>query len=87
VFTVQQLGLAGMANGNLLAQLEGRYEVFLTADKNLRYQQNLRGRSLAIVELPTNRLRILMTMTAEIESAVNFATAGSYAQVSFPTPP
>src|SRR5947207_1497262 len=59
VATVQDLGLAGMANGPLLAQLEGRYDVFVTADQNLRYQQNLAGRSLAIVELPTNRLRIL----------------------------
>ncbi len=59
VFTVQDLGLAGTANGALLAQLEGGYDVFVTADKNLRYQQNLAGRSLAIVELPTNRLSIL----------------------------
>src|SRR5205823_4751940 len=66
----QELGFAGMANGALLARLEGNFEVFVTADKNLRYQQNLAGRSLAIVELPTNRLPILTTMTAEIVSAV-----------------
>jgi hypothetical protein len=87
VVTVQELGLAGMANGALLARLEGHYEVFVTADKNLRYQQNLTGRGLAIVELPTNRLRILMTMTADIVSAVTSATSGSYTQVPLPTPP
>ena len=56
VVTVQELGLAGVANGALLAQLEGDHDVFVTADKNLRYQQNLAGRGMAIVELPTNRL-------------------------------
>jgi hypothetical protein len=87
VVTVQELGLAGMANGALFARLEGNYEVFVTAYKNLRYQQNLAGRSLAIVELPTNRLPILTTLTAVIVSAVTSATPGSYIQVALPTPP
>jgi len=87
VVTVQDLGLAGTANGALLAQLEGNHDVFVTADKNLRYQQNLAGRSLAIVELPTNRLPILKAMTAEITSAVTSAPPGSYIQVAPPAPP
>lgn len=87
VMTVQDLGLAGIANGALLALLEGNYDVFLTADKNLRYQQNLAGRSLAIVELPTNRHPVLTAMTAEIVSAVTSATPGSYTHVNLPAPP
>jgi hypothetical protein len=87
VTTVQELGLAGMANGALLAKLEGNYDVFVTADRNLRYQQNLAGRRLAIVELPTNRLPVLMTMTTEIASAVSSATPGSYTQVALPATP
>lgn len=87
VVTVQELGFAGMANGALLAQLEGNHEVFVTADKNLRYQQNLAGRGLAIVELPTNRLPILTTLTAEIVSAVTSAASGSYTQVALSKPP
>ncbi len=87
VATVQDLGLAGTSNGALLAQLEGNFDVFVTADKNLRYQQNLVGRSLAIVELPTNRLPILITMTAEIVSAVTSVHSGYYVQVAWPTLP
>lgn len=87
VATVQDLGLAGTANGSLLAQLEGNHDVLVTADQNLRYQQNLTGRTLAIVELPTNRLPILKTMTAEIVWAVSSATPGSYTRVVPPTPP
>jgi hypothetical protein len=78
VETVQELGLAGTSNGALLARLEGRFDVFITADKNLRYQQNLKGRSLAIVELPTNRLPSLKALTAAILSAVLAASPGSY---------
>jgi len=87
VTTVQELGLAGMANGALIAQLDGKYDIFVTADKNLRYQQNLAGRILAIVELPTNRLPILKTMTAEIASMVASASPGSYIQVVLPARP
>jgi hypothetical protein len=39
---VQQMGWAGVKNGELLRRAEGEFDLFLTADKNLRYQQNLR---------------------------------------------
>jgi predicted nuclease of predicted toxin-antitoxin system len=87
VATVQDLGLAGTSNGALLAQLEGNYDVFVTGDKNLRYQQDLAGRTLAIVELPTNRLPILRRMTTEIASIVTSAPPGSYTQIAPPLPP
>jgi hypothetical protein len=56
VTTVQKAGWAGIGNGELLTLLDGKFDVFLTSDKNLRYQQNLRGRKIAIVELPFNSL-------------------------------
>lgn len=84
VKTVAELGLSGATNGALLAQLDGSFDVFLTADKNLRYQQNLTGRSLAVVELPTNRLPLLLPRSTEIVSAVLSAAPGSYTQVALP---
>ena len=87
VTTVQRLGLAGIAYGALLARLEGNHDVFVTADKNLRYQQNLARRRLAIVELPTNRLPVLRSMTAEIASTVMSASPGSYQRIEFSPPP
>src|SRR5207248_3230877 len=77
VTTVQELGLAGTSNGELQAQLENEFDVFVTADKNLRYQQDVTGRRLAIVELPTNRLPILRTRLAEIALAVTTIASGS----------
>ena len=69
VTTVQEEGLSGTRNGALLARLDGSFDVFVTADKNLRDQQNLSGRQLATVELPTNRLPLLRPLFPRIEVA------------------
>jgi len=42
----------------------------------LRYQQNLKGRRLAILLLPTNRLKVLQKMTVDIEAAIAFVVPG-----------
>ena len=80
---VQEQGLAGTRNGALLARLEGVFDTFLTADKNLRYQQNLAGRKVAIVELPTNRLPLLRPMFLRIAAAVDASRPGDYIQLEF----
>ena len=82
VTTVQEQGLAGTVNGALLARLEGRFDVFITADKNPRYQQNLAGRRLAILELPTNRLPLLRPMFTRIATAVETMGPGAYVQLT-----
>ena len=53
VSTAFELGWSNLENGDLLREAEGRFEVFVTTDQNLRYQQNLGGRRLAILVLPT----------------------------------
>ena len=78
VATVQQLGWAGIENGDLIVRAEAAFDVLILADKNLRYQQNLVGRALALVELPTNRWPILQPLGAEIAMTVHGATAGRY---------
>jgi hypothetical protein len=83
VTTVQEQDLAGTVNGALLAQLEGEFDVFITADKNLRYQQNLSGRILAIIELPTNRLPLLRPLIPRIAATVESITPSAYVQITF----
>jgi hypothetical protein len=53
VSTAFELGWSNLENGDLLRAAEGRFEVFVTTDQNLRYQQNLADRQLAILVLPT----------------------------------
>lgn len=48
-YTVPEVGLAGRKNGELLTLAEGKFDVFVTIDKNIRYQQNLSGRTIAIL--------------------------------------
>ena len=85
--SVQLAGFAGMKNGPLLAQLEGAFDIFLTGDKNLRYQQNLAGRRLAIIELPTNRWPLLRRLESRIVSAVDACQPGDYLVVDLLPPP
>ncbi len=78
IVTVQEVGWNGLKNGELLARTEGKHDVFVIADKNLRYQQNLVDRRLAIVELPTNRWPVLQQMASRIVAAVHGAWPGTY---------
>jgi predicted nuclease of predicted toxin-antitoxin system len=53
--TVEEAGLKGLQNGPLLRAAAGQYEVLVTVDQNLTYQQNLRGLPLAILILVARR--------------------------------
>ena len=82
VATVQELGLSGTKNGALLLLIEGRFDVFITADKNLKYQQNLEGRRIAILELYSNRLPAVKRMTLTILNLLKTVEPGSYIEVN-----
>jgi predicted nuclease of predicted toxin-antitoxin system len=80
--TVQDLGWAGIRNGNLLAAAEsGDFDVLITCDKNLPYQQRLSGRSVSVVQLPTNRLSVLKRISDKILETVNSAVKGSFYRI------
>ncbi|HLJ16666.1 MAG TPA: hypothetical protein VKV15_19370 [Bryobacteraceae bacterium] len=78
-------GWEELENGELLtaAETEG-FEVLVTTDRNLRYQQNLAARKIAIVVLGKGRWSIIKLHVAEIVAAVNAATPGSYAEIEEP---
>jgi predicted nuclease of predicted toxin-antitoxin system len=81
-------GWAALTNGGLLTAAEADgFEVFLTADKNIRYQQNLTGRRIALVVLGTNQLEILFANVHRIRQTVDAIQVGSYATVEFDRPP
>jgi hypothetical protein len=72
-------------NGDLLKAAEDAgFDVLLTTDKNLRHQQNLQGRQLAIVVLSKSRWSLVRTVLVDIADAVNAAKPGSYALVDIP---
>ena len=71
-----------LANGDLLAEAENAgFDVLLTADKSMRYQQNLKGRRIALVVLSTPQWPVVRLHSDKIAAAVNAATPGSYIEV------
>jgi hypothetical protein len=64
-----------LSNGDLLAVAEDAgFDVVITADKNIRYQQNLEGRRIALVVLSTPQWPVVKLHVEKIASAVNAAT-------------
>ncbi len=78
-------GWEEVENGELLTLAEAAgFEVFVTTDKNLRYQQNLAGRKIAIVVLGRGRWSVIKRYVPQIVATVNAATPGSFTEVEIP---
>ena len=74
-----------VSNGDLLTKAEDAgFELLLTTDKRIRYQQNLKGRKIAIVVLGNSAWRIVRVHLDRIAAVVDEATTGSYAEVEIP---
>ena len=83
-----QRGWRELTNGDLLSAAESDgFDVLLTADMNLRYQQNLATRRIALVVLSTNAWPVIRDNPDFMIQAVDTATAGSYLEVEFARPP
>lgn len=77
-----------LENGDLLKDAEAAgFEVMVTSDQNMSYQQNLKGRKLALVVLGSNIWPIVINHGAEITSKADAATQGSFAFIEMPLPP
>jgi hypothetical protein len=85
VRTAAQQGWDRLKNGDLLtAAEEAGFDLLLTTDKNIRYQQNLAGRKIAIVVLAQQQWPQLRNHVHRVVEAVNAATPGSYVEVNIP---
>lgn len=83
VATAYERGWAQLKNGALLQAAEqAGFDVLVTADKNLRYQQRITARRIAIVELPTNSLPALLPKFGVIAETVNRVQPGEYLNIA-----
>ena len=74
-----------LTNGELLAAAEkAGFDVLLTTDKNIRYQQNLTGRKIAVVVLGQARWRLIRPMIPRIVAALHAANPGTFPEVEIP---
>ena len=78
-------GWAELENGDLLSEAEAAgFEVLVTTDKNIGYQQNLSGRKIAIVVLGKGRWSLIEPHVWQVVAAVNASRPGSYIEVDIP---
>ncbi len=78
VVTTWFQGWSGLENGALLtAAEEAGFDLFITADQEIRYQQNLTGRKIALLVLSTNNWSVMKEQARIIAAAIEAATAGS----------
>lgn len=82
VTEARERGWDRLENGELLkaAEAEG-FEVLVTPDQNIRYQQNLTARKIALVVLGQGRWSLVKDHLAEIAAAVDSAAPGSYRHI------
>ena len=80
--TAFEIGWSDLSNGELLAAAEERFDALVTTDQQLRYQQNLANRKIAILVLSSASWPRLRPRAAEIATAVDALASGGY--VEFP---
>jgi|ERR1022692_413802 alkanesulfonate monooxygenase SsuD/methylene tetrahydromethanopterin reductase-like flavin-dependent oxidoreductase (luciferase family) len=85
VRTAREQGWSTLLNGELLRAAEqAGFDILLTTDRNLVYQQNLNNRTIAIVALSRNRWSLIQPALQRIALAVSSAQPGSYTLVNIP---
>ena len=82
VQTAQEMGWGKLKNGALLQAVEPQFDAFLTSDQNLKYQQNVAGRKLSILVLPTNDWPTLKRMGDKIAAKVAALKPGDFIEMS-----
>lgn len=82
VVRADELGWQGLENGALLDAAEkAGFDLLLTCDQNVRYQQNFTGRKLALVVLSSNHWPTLRGKAARIPTSIDFVQTGQIVRV------
>jgi predicted nuclease of predicted toxin-antitoxin system len=82
--TGREMGWGSFKNGQLLSLAEREFDLFLTCDRNLKYQQNLRGRGIGILLLSTNHWPTLRQHAGIVQASLDAATPGTFLVVDIP---
>ena len=83
VTTTYEMGWDTLSNGDLLRQAESQFELLITTDQSLCYQQDLTGRRLAILVLPTTSWPRIRQRANEVATAIGTIQPGELRDVRF----
>ncbi|MHB8139730.1 MAG: DUF5615 family PIN-like protein [Vulcanimicrobiaceae bacterium] len=78
VTTVIDVGWAGLKNGVLLREANARFDVLVTADHQMYYQQSFAGLRISIIVLPTNRLRLVKDAVPALLQSLGRVAVGQH---------
>ena len=78
-----ELGWSTLSNGEILAAAEGDCDVLITTDRNVRHQQSVTGRGLAIIVLPTTSWPRIQLNSDAIARAVASIARGQYLELTW----
>ena len=83
VVTVTERGWSGVENGELLALAEAEFDVFLTVDQNLKYQQNLTSIKIGLILMiaRNNGLKALSPLMPEVRRALETIKVGEFVRI------
>jgi hypothetical protein len=81
VKTAQEMGWDRLRNGDLIQVAEEAFDALITSDQKLKYQQNLAGRKLGIIVLPTNHLRFVLQLAPNIALALSEMSPGVLVEI------
>ena len=76
ITNVEDMGWRGIKNGALLDLMAEQFQVLITADKNLPFQQNLKKRQISAIILPANDVPTVVQLLPEIEQALAMIAPG-----------
>src|SRR5258705_9979838 len=82
VATSYEMGWSALGNGELLGAAEDRFDLLITTDQNLRYQQNLANRKLAVLVLSTTSWPRIEKEVDLVAAAVNAVRPGEYLELT-----
>ena len=83
VSTAYEMGWSELANGDLLDAAEADFDALATTDQNLRYQQDLAGRRLAIIVLPTTSWPRILAHEEQVVAAINALRPAEIVELNF----
>ena len=81
ISNVEEMGWRGIKNGALLDLMAGQFQVLITTDKNVPFQQNLKKRQISAIILPTNDVPSVIDLLPQIEIALTTIGLGEFKEL------
>src|SRR3979409_561516 len=81
IFTVEQMGWRSLKNGDLLNRMMGEFQIIITTDKNLPFQQNLKKRQISATILPTNEIPTVIRLLPQLKIAIATIEQGDFKEL------